>query len=65
MEKNDRYKPAIIWRRGCGTPHDRDPDVADVEKGHAEYLLSGPYRLSEGGKVEVIGGVLLWTAASS
>lgn len=65
MQNSDPYKPVIVWRRRFGSPPDRNPEAADVEQGNAEYLLSGPYRLSEGGRVEVIGGQLLWTGASA
>lgn len=65
MQKNDPYAPVIVWRRRFGTPPDREPDVVDVRQGRAEYLLSGPYRLTEGSRVEVVDGALLWTGSSA
>ncbi|SPO56177.1 protein of unknown function [Pseudomonas sp. JV551A1] len=65
MQKNDPYVPVIVWRRRFVTPPDREPDVVDVQQGRAEYLLSGPYRLTEGARVEVIDGALLWTGSSA
>ncbi|WP_262373414.1 MULTISPECIES: hypothetical protein [unclassified Pseudomonas] len=58
------YQPVIAWRRRLSSPPDRDPAELDVQDGRAEYLLSGPYNLSEGGKIEVVGGKLLFTGSS-
>ncbi|MCX5511335.1 hypothetical protein [Pseudomonas sp. BJa3] len=60
----DPYKPAIAWRPRLNNPPDRDPIEVDVQDGRAEHLLSGPYSLGEGGKIEVINGKLLFTGGS-
>ena len=60
----DPYQPVIAWRRRLSSPPDRDPVELDVQDGRAEYLLSGPYSLAEGGKIEVINGKLLFTGGS-
>ena len=46
-----------------GSKPNREPVEVDVRDGRAEYLLSGPYSLSEGGKIEVVGGKLLFTGS--
>ena len=63
MTKSDPCVPKIAWRRGF-TNLDRVPVVLDVHDGRAEYLLSGPYRMAEGSKIEVIDGQLLFTGSS-
>ena len=61
MQQNDPYEPAIVWRQAlCGHPQ-REPVEVDVQDGRAEYVLSGPHRMTEGAKIEVIGGQILWT----
>lgn len=60
----DPYQPVIAWRRRLSSPPDRDPVELDVQDGRAEYLLSGPYSLAEGGKIEVINGKLLFTGSN-
>lgn len=57
----DPYKSVIAWRRRLSSPPDRAPVEADVKDGRAEYLLSGPCSLGEGGKIEVLDGELLFT----
>lgn len=56
----DSYYPTIAWRRSLSNPPCREPVELDVQDGRADYLLSGPYRLSEGGSIEVVGGQLLF-----
>lgn len=63
MQKIDEFSPAIAWRSMLGSRPNRDPVEVDVQDGRAEYLLSGPYHLSEGGKIEVVGGKLLFTGS--
>lgn len=63
--ENDPFHPAIAWRRRLSNPPDRKPVELDVQDGRAEYLLSGPYNLAEGGKIEVINGQLLFTGSNS
>jgi len=36
----------------------------DVQDGRAEYLLSGPYSIGEGGRIEVVDGKLLFTGSN-
>lgn len=60
----DPYQPVIAWRRRLSNPPDREPVEIDVQDGRAEYLLSGPYSLAEGGKIEVVNGQLLWSGSS-
>lgn len=62
MSQPDPFAPTIAWRRGFANP-EREPVEVDVQDGRAEYFLSGPYSLSEGGKVEVVGGKLLFTGS--
>ncbi|CAI8810444.1 Phage tail protein [Pseudomonas chlororaphis] len=57
----DPYQSTIAWLRRLSNPPDREPVELDVQDGRAEYLLSGPYSLAEGGKIEVIKGQLLFT----
>ena len=64
MNQPDPFNPAITWRRGLANP-ERDPIEVDVQDGRAEYLLSGPYRMPEGSKIEVIDGKVLWTGGRS
>ena len=61
MQKNNQYSPAIAWRSMLGNTPDRAPVEIDVQDGRAEYLLSGPYRMTEGSKIEVVGGKLQWS----
>ena len=63
MSQPDQFSPAIAWRRGFTNPN-REPVVVDVQDGRAEYLLSGPYRMAEGAKIEIIDGQLLFTGSS-
>lgn len=63
MQKIDQFIPAIAWRSILGNKPNREPVEVDVQDGRAEYLLSGPYNLSEGGKIEVVGGKLLFTGS--
>lgn len=63
MSQPDQFSPAFAWRRGFTNPN-REPVVVDVQDGRAEYLLSGPYRMAEGAKIEVIDGQLLFTGSS-
>lgn len=64
MSQPDQFSPAIAWRRGFTNPN-REPVVVDVQDGRAEYVLSGPYRLTEGSKIEVVDGKVLWTGGRS
>ena len=64
MQRNDQYSPAIAWRSLLGSRSDREAVESDVRDGRAEYVLSGPYNLAEGGKIEVIEGQLLFTGSS-
>lgn len=63
MQKSDQFSPAIAWRSMLENKPNREPAEVDVQDGRAEYLLSGPYSLSEGGKIEVVGGKLLFTGS--
>lgn len=60
----DPYQPVIAWRRRLSSPPDREPVELDVQDGRAEYVLSGPYNLAEGSKIEVVKGRLLWSGNS-
>ncbi|MBK5400509.1 hypothetical protein JFU47_27955 [Pseudomonas sp. TH39(2020)] len=64
MNQQDPFAPGIAWRRGFANPN-REPVVIDVHDGRAEYVLSGPYRMAEGSKIEVIDGKVLWTGGRS
>lgn len=64
MQSNCPFKPIIVWRVRYNNPPDREPVDVDVQVGRAEYLISGPYHLGEGGKIEVIGGQLQFTGGS-
>jgi len=63
--KNDPYQPTIAWRPRLSSQPDREPVELDVQDGRAEYLLSGPYRMTEGSKIEVVGGKLQWSGGRS
>lgn len=65
MQKNDPYHPVITWRNGLSNQPERDPVDVDVQEGRAEYVLSGPYRMTEGSKVEVVGGKVRWSGGRS
>lgn len=65
MQKNDPYQPVIAWRDGLGNQSERDPVEVDVQDGRAEYLLDGPYHMTEGSKIEVVGGKLQWSGGRS
>ena len=65
MNQPDQYKPSIAWRFGLSVTPNRDPVEMDVRDGRAEYLLSGPYKLAEGCKIEVIDGQVLWSSGKS
>lgn len=60
MTHQDPFSPTIAWRRGVNHP-EREPLEIDVQDGCAEHILSGPYRMAEGAKIEVIDGKVLWT----
>lgn len=60
----DSHLPPIVWRRRLSNPPGRSPEEVDVHDGRADYTLSGPYSLGEGGKIEVINGKLLFTGGS-
>ncbi|SDI39535.1 hypothetical protein [Pseudomonas abietaniphila] len=64
MSQPDPFAPVIAWRRWRSHP-EREPVEVDVQDGRAEYQLSGPYRMSEGSKIEVIGGKVVWSGSSS
>jgi len=64
MQSNDSYKPAIEWNRRVSNLPDRSPVELDVQDGRAEHILSGPYRIGEGGKIEVVNGQLLFTGGA-
>lgn len=64
-QKADPYRPSIAWRRRLSNPPGRTPEEVDVHDGRAEYVLSGPYNLAEGSKIEVINGKLLFTGSSA
>lgn len=64
MSQPDQFSPIITWRRGFTNPS-REPVEVDVQDGRAEYLLSGPYRMSEGAKVEIVRGRVLCSSGSS
>lgn len=64
MSHPDPFAPTIAWRQGFARP-DRDPIAVDVHDGRAEYTLSGPYRMTEGSKIEVIGGKVQWSGRCS
>ncbi len=64
MKKIDQFSPAIAWRPGFTNP-EREPVEVDVQDGRAEYVLSGPYRMAEGAKIEIIGGKVLWSSGRS
>ncbi len=65
MKNKDPYQPTIAWRQRLVHQPDRDPVEVDVHDGRAEYLLSGPYHMTEGSKIEVVDGKLLFTGSSS
>lgn len=61
MQQDQMHQPEIAWR-GARTHHpDREPVEMDVQDGRAEYVLSGPYRMTEGAKIEIIGGQIRWS----
>ena len=62
--ESDPYQPVIAWRHGFTNP-EREPAEVDVQNGRAEYVLSGPYRMAEGAKIEIIGGKVLWSSGRS
>ena len=64
MNQPDPFASTIAWRRGFEDPK-RDPVEVDVQDGRAEYLLSGPYRMTEDSKIEVVGGKLQWSGGRS
>lgn len=64
MQTTNPFEPAIAWRRGFASPK-REPVALDVQDGRAEYLLTGPYRLAEGAKIEIVAGQVLWTGGRS
>ncbi len=64
MTQPDPFVPTIVWRRGYSHPS-REPVEVDVHDGRAEHVLSGPYRMAEGAKIEVIDGKVLWTGGRS
>ncbi|MEL7553657.1 hypothetical protein [Pseudomonas protegens] len=64
MSQPDPFAPNIAWRRGFTNPN-REPVVVDVQDGRAEYVLSGPYRLTEGSKIKAVDGKVLWTGSRS
>lgn len=51
----------IVWRRGH-TDALREPQIIDVEDGRAEIVFAGEHRMSEGAKIEVVGGRLLFSS---
>lgn len=55
MNQPDPSSPSIAWRQGVVHP-DREPLEVDVQDGRAEYVFSGPHRMTEGAKIEIIGG---------
>ena len=65
MQTTNPFEPTIAWRRGYANLTDREPTQTDVYDGRAEYLFTGPYRLAEGAKVEVVAGQVLWTGGRS
>lgn len=64
-DDDDPYQPTITWRCRLSSPPDREPVELDVQDGRAEYLLSGPYRMAEGSRIEVVGGKVLWSGGGS
>lgn len=64
MNQPDPFSPTIAWRRGIENQK-REPIEVDVQDGRAEYVLSGLYRMSEGAKIEVVDGKILWTGGRS
>lgn len=58
-------QPVIVWRSRLSAPPNRVPVEVDVQDGRAEYVLSCPYNLAEGSKIEVINGRLLFTGSSA
>lgn len=54
MQKIDQFSPAIAWRSMLKNKPNREPAEVDVQDGRAEYLLSGPYNLSEGVKSKLL-----------
>jgi hypothetical protein len=65
MKNKDPYEPIIAWRQGLEHQPDRSPVEVDVHDGRAEYLLSGPYRMTENSKIEVVDGKLRWSGGRS
>lgn len=65
VQKINPFEPAIAWRRGYANLPGREPTEMDVQDGRAEYLLTGPYRLAEGSKIEVVNGQVLWMGGRS
>lgn len=60
--KSSPFEPEIVWRRGVDELPERAPLPVDVQDGRAEYLLSGPYHLAEGARIEVVDGKVRWTS---
>lgn len=61
MIQPDPFAPTIAWRRNFANP-ERDPVEVDVQDGRAEYLLSGPYRMTEGATIEIREGRVIWSS---
>lgn len=62
MQKIDQFSPVIAWRSMLGNKPNREPVEVDVQDGRAEYLLSGPYRMTEGATIEVKEGRVIWSS---
>ncbi len=60
MNQSNPFTPIIVWGQDLNNP-ERSPVEIDVQDGRAEYMLSGPYLLAEGGKIEIVGGKVLWS----
>lgn len=61
--ESDPYQPVIAWRQGFANPK-RKPVELDVQDGRAEYLLSGPYSMTEGSSIQVVNGQVLYSGGA-
>lgn len=65
MQQGDPYQPVIAWRSRQSNLPKREPIEIDVQDGRAEYVLSGPYHLTEGALIEVRDGKVLYRSGCS
>ena len=62
MNTNNPFEPNIVWRPRLSFQPERNPVEIDVLDGRAEYVLSGPYRMTEGASIQVRNGQVLYSS---